>query len=121
MLTKGFLKPRLSVATIGKGRFSRGLLLGLAAAVVLHFVFSFGREAMRSISLTGVLVQFPERDLLWYDLFFAALAVCMGTSVAICFWLQGRNRVIRKKHLFLFAITIFRVYQPIGTSGKTGI
>lgn len=105
MLTKGFLKPEISVGKLGRRRFWTGNIIGLLIAVVLSYFFSYSRESLRSITLMADLFMLTEGEFRLYDLFFAAFAASLGLGFTVIYWLRGNSRNIKKNHLRLFTIS----------------
>lgn len=96
MLTKGFLKPQLSIEKLGKRRFRSGVILGVLFAFVLSYLLNYSRESLRMITFMGDPFILTEKEFRLYDLFFAAFSTSLGFGVTIIWWLRGRNKNIRK-------------------------
>ena len=105
MLTKGFLKPELSIGNLGKRQFWTGIVMGVACAFVLSYFFNYSRESMRMMTYTRDLFVLPEKEFRLYDLFFATFATSLGFGFTIIYWLFGRNRHIKKHYLQMFTVS----------------
>lgn len=105
MLTKGFLKPPLSIDTLGKRNFVTGVSIGILSAIVLSLFFNYSRESLRVITILRDLYILPENESRWYDLFFASLSTSLGFGLSIIYWLIGKNKHIKKRYVKNFAIS----------------
>ncbi len=112
---RNFLKPGLSVATIGKWRFLTGIVTGIIASVVLSYFFNYFREALRMLTFTGTPVILSDKEFRQYDLFFAALSASLGFGFTVIIWMSKTTNHLRKKHrqrysganaLFIIYITL---------------
>nr|WP_320000136.1 hypothetical protein [uncultured Draconibacterium sp.] len=99
MLTKGFLKPEISINKLGKRQFWTGTIIGIIIAFVLSYFFNYSRESLRVTTIMRDLYILPEKDFRLYDLFFASFSTSLGFGFTIIYWLQGRNKNIRKNYL----------------------
>jgi len=105
MLKKGFLKPEISVNNLGKRQFWTGIILGVAASFVFSYLFNYSREALRLTTFPGDLFMLTEKEFRMYDLFFAAFATSLGFGFTIIYWLDGRNKNIKRRYLRYYAIS----------------
>ena len=105
MLKKGFLKPELSIDTIGKSKFWTGIILGICAAFVLSLLLNYSRETFRMITFLRDPLILSDEEFRLFDLFFAALSTSLGFGVTLAYWLIGKNHSIRKDFLKVFAIS----------------
>ncbi|HZH73334.1 MAG TPA: hypothetical protein VFD91_12630, partial [Mariniphaga sp.] len=105
MLTKGFLKPELSIEKLGKRQFLTGIILGILMAFILSYLFNYSRESLRMLTFMADPYILTEKEFRLYDLFFASLATSLGFGVTIIFWLRGRNKSIQKLYLKTFAVS----------------
>ncbi|HYW96331.1 MAG TPA: hypothetical protein VE870_12135 [Bacteroidales bacterium] len=105
MLTKGFLKPGISIVKLGKRQFRTGIIIGILYAVVLSYFFNYSRESLRMITFMGDPYILTQKEFRLYDLFFASLATSLGFGFTIVYWLRGRNKNIKKQYLGTFAIS----------------
>lgn len=105
MLTKGFLKPKISIDKLGKRQFWTGVVIGFLVAFVLSYFFNYLRESLRMITFMADPYILTEKEFRLYDLFFASLATSLGFGFTIIYWLRGRNKSIKKQYLKLFAIS----------------
>ena len=105
MLTKGFLKPELSIERLGKRQFWTGNVIGILFALVLSYFLNFSRESLRTITIMADLYILTEKEFRLYDLFFAAFATSLGFGFTIIYWLSGRNKNIKKRYLKSFTIS----------------
>lgn len=105
MLTKGFLKPELSIKNLGKRQFWTGIIIGIFTAFVLSYFFNYSRESLRLITFMADPYILTEKEFRLYDLFFASFATSLGFGFTIIYWLTGRNKNIKKRYLKRFAIS----------------
>lgn len=105
MLTKGFLKPEISIEKLGKRQFWTGIIMGVLFSFVFSYFFNYSRESLRTITYISELLILPENDSRMYDLFFATLATSLGFGFTIINWLSGRKRNIKKKYLAAFTVS----------------
>jgi len=105
MLTKGFLKPKLSIRELGKVHFGVGLLVGGMASLTLSYFLNYSREAIKLGTLAMKLSYLPaEEHFELYDLFFAAFATSIGFGFTIIYWLRGKWRRGKKKYKVKFVV-----------------
>lgn len=102
MLTKGFLKPELSIDKLGKRQFWSGIVIGVLMAFVLSYFFNYSRESLRMITFMADPYILSEKEFRLYDLFFAFFATSLGFGFTIIYWSRGRNKNIRKRYLQTF-------------------
>jgi len=105
MLTKGFLKPEISIDKLGKRQFWTGTIIGILIAFVLSYFFNYSRESLRMITFMADPYILTEKEFRLYDLFFASFATSLGFGFTIVYWLRGRNKNIRKQYLKTFTIS----------------
>ncbi len=105
MLTKGFIKPEISIDNLGKRQFWTGTIIGILIAFVLSYFFNYSRESLRMITFMADPYILTEKEFRLYDLFFASLATSLGFGFTIIYWLRGRNKNIRKRYLKTFTIS----------------
>jgi len=105
MLTKGFLKPGISIDKLGKRQFWTGTVIGILIAFVLSYFFNYSRESLRMITFMVDPYILTEKEFRLYDLFFASFATSLGFGFTIIYWLRGRNKNIRKRYLKTFTIS----------------
>ncbi len=105
MLTKGFLKPEISIDKLGKRQFWTGTVIGILIAFVLSYFFNYSRESLRWISSMPDPYILTEKEFRLYDLFYATFATSLGFGFTIIYWLEGRNPNIKKRYLKTFAIS----------------
>lgn len=105
MLTKGYLKPIISIDKLGKQQFWSGTIIGILIAIVLSYFFNYSRESLRMITIMGDLHILPEKESRLYDLFFASFSTSLGFGFTIVYWLRGRKKNIKKRYLKTFAIS----------------
>lgn len=105
MLTKGFLKPKISIDKLGKRQFWTGTIIGILIAFILSYFFNYSRESLRMITFMADPYILTEKEFRLYDLFFASFATSLGFGFTIVYWLRGRNKNIRKRYLKTFAIS----------------
>ncbi len=79
--------------------------MGVAASFVFSYFLNYSRESLRFITFMGDPLILTEKEFRLYDLFFAALSTSLGFGFTIIFWLTGRNKNIRKRHVQLFAVS----------------
>jgi len=103
VLTKGFLKPFLTIKAIGKVQFWVGIIFWIFSAFTFSIYFNYSRELFRS--LTFILTPFilSPKEFMIYDLFFASLSVSLAFGFTIILWLTGRKN-IKKQYYRMFAI-----------------
>ncbi len=105
MLTKGFLKPEISIEKLGKRQFWTGNVIGILFAFVFSYFFNYSRESLRMITFFADPYILTEKEFRLYDLFFASFATSLGFGFTIIYWLRGRNKYIKKKYLKTFTIS----------------
>lgn len=105
MLKKGFLKPEISIENLGRRQFWTGIIIGVLTAFVLSYFFNYSRESLRMTTFTADLYILTEKEFRLYDLFFASFATSLGFGFTIIYWLRGRNKIIKKQYLKIFAIS----------------
>lgn len=105
MITKGYLKPGISIDLIGKKNFWLGVILGIAYSLVLSYFFNYCRESLRFITFFGDPYILSPKDFKKYDLFFASFSASFGFGIVIVSWFFGYNNRIGKRYLKRFAIT----------------
>lgn len=105
MLTKGFLKPKISIDKLGKRQFWTGIIIGILIALVLSCFFNYSRESLRMITFMADPYILTEKEFRLYDLFFASFATSHGFGFTIIYWLRGSNKNIKKRYLKTFAIS----------------
>lgn len=123
MLKKGFLKPEISVESIGKQRFWTGIILGFISAFIISYLFSYSREAFRLISLIDDLFILPEKEFRFYDLFYSFFAASIGLGITIISWLSGKRfPEIKKNYIRNYAISNiwFVIFLALSTVSRFG-
>ena len=105
MLKKGFLKPEISISTLGKRKFWTGIIIGIGLSFILSYFFNYSRELLRFITFMGDPYLLTEKEFRLYDLFFAAFSTSLGFGFTIVYWLRGRNQNIKKRYLKTFTIS----------------
>jgi hypothetical protein len=105
MLTKGFLKPEISIEKLGKRQFWTGIVIGILMAFVLSYFFNYSRESLRMITFIYDPYILAEKEFRLYDLFFSTFATSLGFGFTIVYWLRGRNPNIKKRYLKNFTIS----------------
>ena len=105
MLTKGFLKPEISIDKLGKRQFCTGTVIGILMAFVLSYFFNYSRESLRMITFIKNPYILTEEEFRLFDLFFTSLATSLGFGFTIVYWLIGRNPNIKKRYIKLFTIS----------------
>ncbi|HYX05258.1 MAG TPA: hypothetical protein VE912_00855 [Bacteroidales bacterium] len=105
MLTKGFLKPEISIDKLGKRQFWTGTIIGVLIAFILSYFFNYSRESLRMITFMADPYILTEKEFRLYDLFFASFATSLGFGFTIIYWLRGRNKNIKKRYLKTFTIS----------------
>lgn len=100
------IKQKLSVSHIGKANFCLGIGLGVFAAVTLSLFFNYGREIFRFLfsALRNLVVLDAERQM-FFNYFYAALSVSLGTNLMLWVWQQ------RMDVRFLFKRRYIRLAQ----------
>lgn len=104
MLTKGFIKPKISIDKVGKRQFWTGIIIGVMIAFILSYFFNYYRESLRMITFMTNPYILTEKEFRLYDLFFASFATSLGFGFTIIYWLSGRNKNIKKKYLKTFTV-----------------
>lgn len=105
MLTKGFLKPELSINNLSKNKFWTGIVIGILTSFVLSYFFNYTRESLRSITFMHDPLILTDVEFSLYDLFFASFATSLGFGFTIIYWLGGRNSIIKKRYLQIYTIS----------------
>ena len=66
MLTKGFLKPELSIEILGKRQFLTGIILGILMAFILSYLFNYSRESLRMLTFMADPYILTEKEFRLY-------------------------------------------------------
>jgi len=103
MLTKGYLKPFISIKAIGKFQFWIGLLFGIFSAFIFSIYFNYSREIFRSLTFVLTPYILSPKQFMIYDLFFASLSVSLAFGFTVIIWLTGRKE-IKKQYYRMFAV-----------------
>ena len=103
MLTKGFLKPPITIKQIGKVQFWAGILFGIISAFIFSLYFNYARESFRSLTFNLTPLILSPKEFAIYDLFFSALSVSLAFGFTVIIWLTGRKN-IKKQYYRMFAI-----------------
>ncbi len=103
MLTKGFLRPQISIKKIGRTQFWTGILLGVFSAFVFNILFNYARESFRFLTFIRNPLILSTKEFMIYDLFFAALSVSLAFGLTVIVWLTGRKD-IKKQYYRMFAV-----------------
>ncbi len=105
MLSKGFLKPDISIDLIGRRRFWIGIIIGFSFALLISYFINYSREALRMLSFFRDPYILSRSDFRIYDLFFASFSASFGFGITIIIWLYGRKKFSRKRYRKLYAMT----------------
>ena len=103
MLTKGFLKPLITIKQIGNVQFWAGIIFGIISAFIFSLYFNYARESFRSLTFNLTPLILSPKEFAIYDLFFAALSVSLAFGFTVIIWLTGRKN-IKKQYYRMFAI-----------------
>ncbi len=110
MLTKGFLKPQISIEKISKTQFWIGLIFGIFSSFILNIYFNYARESFRVLTFMNEPLILSTKEFMIYDLFFAALSVSLAFGFTVIIWLTGRKD-IKKQYYRIF--TVGNIYMMI--------
>jgi hypothetical protein len=105
MLSKGFLKPNISIELIGRHRFWIGIILGFGFAVLMSYLINLSREALRLLSFFREPYIISHLKFRLYDLFFAFFSAGIGSGITLIVWLNVRKQIGRKSYRKLYAST----------------
>jgi len=116
MLKKGYLKPRLTIETIGKRNFWYGILLWFLASNIICLGSNFLREIMRLTSwgFEGDLFMRSAENFTKFDLFFSFLSTTLAFGLTIYFW-NSQIKYRKKRHHIRYAsyVAIMYLFLPI--------
>jgi len=123
MIQKGFLKPNLTYQRIGTTNFWQGVFFGLASSIILALFMNFSREIFRYFSILNELVEYPELEYFYSDLFYSLYASLFGFGVCLMHWFkirdQSRKTRLRlsfaKSNIFLFLVISLLAISRMGT------
>ena len=101
MLRKGFLKPEISISTLGKKQFWTGIIIGVAISFILNYFLNYSRESLRLFTFFGDPYILSEKEFRIYDIFFTCFSTSIGFGFTIIYWLRGKNVNIKKNYLKL--------------------
>jgi hypothetical protein len=105
MLRKGFLKPEISISTLGKSQFWTGIIIGVGISFILNYFLNYSREALRLFTFFGDPYILSEKEFRIYDIFFTCFSTSIGFGFTIIYWLRGKNVNIKKNYLRTYTIT----------------
>ena len=98
-LTKNFLhkEPDLNISRF---KIIIGILVGLFISITFYSFLYLMREGFRILSVTEAydLWILTDKEVYFYNLFFAFIAVIIGQSVTFIFWLDRPNSIDRKQN-----------------------
>lgn len=116
MLKRGYLKPKLTVETIGKRNFWYGILLWFLASNIICLGSNFLREIMRLTSwgYEGDLFMRSAENFNKFDLFFSFLSTTLAFGLTIYFW-NSQIKYRKKKHHIRYAsyVAIMYLFLPL--------
>lgn len=103
MLNKGFLKPILTIDSLGKMQFWTGIFIGILSSFVLSYFFNYSREFLRTFTFLSDFFILTEKQFRIYDLFFSTFSTSLGFGFTFIYWLSDRGINVKKKYLINFA------------------
>jgi len=116
MLKKGYLKPRLTIETIGKRNFWYGIFLWFLASNILCLGSNFLREIMRLTAwgYDGDLFMRSAENFNKFDLFFSFLSTTLAFGLTIYFW-NSQIKYRKKRHHIRYAsyVAIMYLFLPL--------
>ena len=85
---------------ISNSRLAGGLVIGLLYAFTLYAFFYMSREVFRlmSVSDTFDMWVLTDKEVNFYNLIFAFIAVIFAQSACFTFWLDRPRKIFRKFH-----------------------
>ncbi|MDB9720390.1 hypothetical protein OAA67_00785 [Winogradskyella sp.] len=95
-----FYNSTVNFNSISKKKIVLSILLGLVAALLIYSFFYVFREAIRMLFLDfeNRPLIIPETERQFYNLFFAAIAMILGNSMAISFLFSRPQNVFMRRH-----------------------
>ncbi len=120
-----FRRERLTIASLGKGRFWIGLLAGVFTSVMLSWLMNHYREWMRFVNTIDADLVIPDAHIyLWHNLFVSSLSVVLGLSIALWIWMDNRNHAfkhdrLRKTTAQTYALFTFWMFVMVITRAGT--
>ena len=95
-----FYNSTVNFNSISKKKIVLSILLGLVAALLIYSFFYVLREAIRMLFLDfeNRPLIIPETERQFYNLFFAAIAMILGNSMAISFLFSRPQNVFMRRH-----------------------
>ncbi len=116
MLKKGYLKPTLTIDTIGKRNFWYGILLWFLASNIICLGSNVLRETLRltSWSYDGDLFMRSVENFNKFDLFFSFLSTTIAFGLTIFFW-NSQIKYRKKRHIIRYAsfVAIMYIFLPL--------
>jgi hypothetical protein len=94
-------KTKISIQNIEKKRFWLGILMGFISAISISLVFNQTREVFRLF--TGVsadLLILKNKELTFFNYFFASLSTTLGLAITIWIWMSNRNHARKTDRLY---------------------
>ncbi|MBZ0247205.1 MAG: hypothetical protein K8H85_14795 [Cyclobacteriaceae bacterium] len=83
-------REKLTIGLFGKTKFWAGLSLGLTTTLILYFLFTYGREILRSTTAySGDLLIPTKAEFVAYNLFFSAISITTGFGITAWFWFHN--------------------------------
>ncbi len=122
MLKKGFLKPNLTIAKIGRKQFWFGLVFGLFIAFLINLLLNHSREILRLTTFERDAYILTYREFKLYDLFFAAFSSSLGFGFAVICWFYVSNKNKGKKYLttFVASTSFFITFLALAIVARFG-
>lgn len=110
------IKQKISVSHIGKANFYLGIGLGVFAAVILSLFFNYGREIFRFLfSALRNLVELDTERQMFFNYFYAALSVSLGTNLMLWVWQQRMDvrHIFKRRYIRLAQLSAIFVFWMI--------
>ncbi|MEK6480038.1 hypothetical protein WJR50_21020 [Catalinimonas sp. 4WD22] len=110
------IKQKISVRHIGKTNFYLGIGLGVFAAMTLSLFFNYGRELFRFLfSALRNLVELEANRQMFFNYFYAALSVSLGTNLMLWVWQQRMDvrHIFKRRYIRLAQLSAIFVFWMI--------
>ena len=117
------IRPKLTIAFIGRTRFILGVTCGVLVSLVLFLFLAYLRESFRALTLHNDLLIPTGRVFFLYNLFFAAVSVTVGFGVSVLLWFTGslRRQTPAQRVYFIWANAAFWSMILLFLLGRVGM
>ncbi len=97
-MKKGFLKTKFKTLEISNSRLITGIVIGLLFSFVFYSFLYIIREMFRIMSEPFYeLWVLTDREVSFYNLFFAFISVIFGQSICFNYWLNRPKRLFKSE------------------------